>query len=175
VPSFHVLKTGGRPTGGLIDLYSEVVVPVPLGAVFAFFADAWNLERITPPWLNFRIRTARPLEMREGAMLDYRIVLRGLPIPWRTRIDAWEPGVRFVDRQVLGPYHWWRHEHTFEPVEGGTRVRDHVEYLPRLAWLTRRWVRRDVEAIFAYRRAAMLREMTQTASASSTSTRSART
>ena len=98
--------------------------------------------------------------MRAGAILDYRIRLHGLPIPWRTRIDVWEPGVRFVDRQVLGPYHWWRHEHRFEAVDGGTRVVDHVEYLPRLAWLSRGWVRRDVERIFAYRRQALLRELT---------------
>jgi ligand-binding SRPBCC domain-containing protein len=157
--SASLLTAGARPEGGLLDLRSEVVVPVPVDDAFAFFADAWNLERITPPWLNFRIRTPRPLAMREGALLDYRIRLHGLPIPWRTRIDVWEPGVRFVDRQVIGPYHWWRHEHGFEAVAGGTRVVDHVEYLPRVAWLSRGWVRRDVERIFAYRRDALLREL----------------
>ncbi len=154
-----LLTAGARPGNGVLDLHSDVVVPVRLDAAFAFFADAWNLERLTPPWLNFRIRTARPLEMREGAILDYRIRLHGLPIPWRTRIDVWEPGVRFVNRQVVGPYHWWRHEHHFEAVDGGTRVLDHVEYLPRVAWLSRAWVRRDVERIFAYRREALLREL----------------
>lgn len=169
--SAWLLTAGARPTRGLLDVRTEVVVPVPIADAFAFFADAWNLERITPPWLNFRIRTPRPLEMREAAILDYRIQLHGVPIPWRTRIDVWEPGVRFVDRQLLGPYHWWRHEHRFEAVDGGTRVLDHVEYLPRVAWLTRAWVRRDVERIFAYRREALLREITaHAASGSSTST-----
>ena len=154
-----LLTVEARPASGLHDLHSEVVVPVSVDAAFAFFADAWNLERITPPWLNFTIRTRRPLAMREGAVLDYRIRLHGVPIPWRTRIDVWEPGVRFVDRQLLGPYHWWRHEHRFEAVEGGTRVIDHVEYLPRLGWLSRRWVRRDVERIFSHRREALLREL----------------
>jgi ligand-binding SRPBCC domain-containing protein len=143
----------------LLELRSDVVAAVAPDVAFAFFADAWNLELITPPWLNFRIRTPRPLAMREGAMLDYRIRLHGVPIPWRTRIDVWEPGVRFVDRQVLGPYRWWRHEHRFESVDGGTRVVDHVEYLPRVAWLSRGWVRRDVERIFAYRQDALLREL----------------
>jgi ligand-binding SRPBCC domain-containing protein len=150
-----LLTAAHRPAAGLLHLHSDVVVPVPLDRTFAFFADAWNLERITPPWLNFRIRTARPLTMREGAVLDYRIRLHGVPIPWRTRIDVWEPGRRFVDRQVFGPYRWWRHEHRFEAVDAGTRVIDHVEYLPRVAWLTRAWVRRDVEEIFAYRREAL--------------------
>ncbi|MEP6593151.1 MAG: CDP-paratose 2-epimerase, partial [Acidobacteriota bacterium] len=79
------------------------------------------------------------------------IVLHGFPIPWRSRIDVWEPGRRFVDRQLIGPYRWWHHEHRFEAAEDGTRVIDHVEFLPRLPWLTRGFVRRDVERIFAYR------------------------
>jgi ligand-binding SRPBCC domain-containing protein len=157
-----LLTAGARPAGGLLDLRSEVVVRVSVDEAFAFFANAWNLERITPPWLNFRIRTPPPLAMREGAVLDYRIRLHGVPIPWRTRIDVWEPGVRFVDRQVIGPYHWWRHEHGFEAVDGGTRVVDHVEYLPRVAWLSRGWVQRDVERIFAYRRDALPRALDPT-------------
>ena len=132
-----------------------------LDQAFAFFADAWNLERITPPWLEVPDPHARVRSRCARArMLDYRIRLHGVPIPWRTRIDMWEPGVRFVDRQVIGPYHWWRHEHRFEAVAGGTRVLDHVEYLPRVAWLSRRWVQHDVERIFAYRREALARELT---------------
>ena len=133
------------------ELHRETIVPSPLDETFAFFADAGNLERLTPPWLNFRIRTPRPIAMREGAIIDYRIVLYGIPIPWKTRIDVWEPGVRFVDRQLFGPYVWWRHEHRFEPTPQGTRVIDHVEYVPRARWLSTALVRRDVERIFAYR------------------------
>jgi hypothetical protein len=78
-------------------------------------------------------------------------VLRGWPIPWRTRIDVWEPGVRFVDRQLIGPYRWWRHEHRFVAIPGGTRVLDDVEFVPRVRWVSGRFVQRDVERIFAYR------------------------
>jgi len=78
-------------------------------------------------------------------------------LPWRSRIDVWEPGVRFVDRQVVGPYRWWRHEHRFEPVAGGTRVSDHVEYLPRLRLFSRRLVERDLGRIFDYRQQALTR------------------
>ncbi len=122
---------------------------------FAFFSDAGNLERLTPPWLNFRILTPRPIAMGVGTLIDYRIVLYGVPIPWRTRIDVWEPGVRFVDRQLSGPYLWWHHEHRFDAAEGGTRVTDHVEYLPRMRWVSSGFVRRDVERIFAYRQEAL--------------------
>lgn len=144
-------RAGTRPTRGLVHLHREALVPASIDQTFAFFSDASNLERLTPPWLNFRIRTPRPIHMAEGTEIDYRIVLYGIPIPWKTRIDVWEPGVRFVDRQLLGPYRWWNHEHRFQAVEGGTRVIDHVEFAPRLRWLTGWRVQRDVKRIFAYR------------------------
>ena len=138
-----------------MHIHREAVVPASLAETFAFFSDARNLERLTPPWLNFDVRTRGDLTMREGLIIDYRLSLYGVPIPWRTRIDVWDPGVRFVDRQVRGPYRVWVHEHRFEAVEGGTRVIDHVDYMPRLRWLTSRLVRRDVERIFDYRQQAL--------------------
>ena len=144
-------SAGARPRGGLMHLRKETLVPVSLGEAFEFFANAANLERLTPPWLTFQIRTPMPVVMQEGLEIDYRIVLHGWPIPWRTRIDVWEPGVRFVDRQLIGPYRWWRHEHLFEAVPGGTRVIDEVEFVPRVRWVSGRFVRRDVERIFTYR------------------------
>ena len=146
-----VLAAGSRPGVALEHLRTETRVPAPLDETFSFFSQASNLERLTPAWVNFRIRTPSPIVMREGLVIEYQIVLYGVPIPWRSRIDVWEPGVRFVDRQITGPYRWWRHEHTFEPRGRETLMRDHVEFVPRLPLLTRRFVRRDVERIFAYR------------------------
>ncbi len=129
----------------------DTIVPAPLDKTFAFFSEATNLERLTPGWLNFNIRSEGPLAMREGLEIDYVIVLHGLPIPWKTRIDVWQPGVRFVDRQINGPYLWWHHEHRFEALARGTRVIDRVEFVPRLRWVTTNYVRRDVEKIFDFR------------------------
>lgn len=145
------LRAGERPRTGVTTVHHEAIVPASLPRTFAFFSNAVNLERLTPSWINFRIRSPLPIEMREGTVIDYLIVLYGLPIPWRTRIDVWEPGVRFVDRQIAGPYRWWHHEHRFEHDRNGTRVIDHVEYVPRAAWISRRLVRRDVERIFEFR------------------------
>ena len=144
-------NSGMRPPRGIARIHKETFVPASLDETFAFFSDAANLEFLTPHWLNFRILTPLPIPMREGAEIRYRIVLYGIPIPWTTRIEVWEPGVRFVDRQTSGPYRWWRHEHRFETVPSGTRVVDVVEYVPRLRWLTQWKVGRDVERIFAYR------------------------
>ncbi len=153
-------SAGARPSRGLERLRSEAVVPASLADTFAFFSDAANLERLTPPWLSFRILTAMPITMRVGAEIEYPITLHGLPIPWRTRIDVWEPGIRFVDRQLRGPYRWWHHEHRFEAVPGGTRIIDEVEFVPRLRWVTGPKVRRDVQHIFDYRKETLHRTFT---------------
>ncbi len=134
-------------------LASEVLLPRRREEVFPFFADARNLERITPPWLRFSILTPGPVEMREGALIDYRLRIHGVPVRWRTRIAAWEPPFRFVDEQVRGPYRRWMHEHTFEPMDGGTLCRDRVEYaVPGGRLIARLLIRPDVDRIFAYRR-----------------------
>lgn len=133
------------------SLRREVLVQRSPEETFAFFADAANLELLTPPWLNFRILTPRPISMRPGTLIDYRISLRGIPLRWTTLIELWEPGRRFVDLQLRGPYRWWRHEHRFTPVDRGTLVEDIIEYLPPFHRLTRALVRRDLDRIFNYR------------------------
>ena len=120
--------------------------------VFDFYADAFNLERLTPPWLRFRVLTPPPIEMRTGVEISYRLRLHGIPMGWRSRITAWEPPHAFVDEQISGPYRNWVHEHTFTVHEGGTMVVDTVSYDMLGGWLADRLlVRRDLQRIFAYR------------------------
>jgi ligand-binding SRPBCC domain-containing protein len=138
----------------VFELRARTRVPRPRPEVFAFFAEAGNLQELTPPWLRFEILTPRPVEMRPGALIDYRIRLRGVPLHWRTEITAWDPPRRFVDEQVRGPYRLWVHEHTFEEDGDGTIVGDHVRYaVPFGALANRLVVGRDVRKIFAYREA----------------------
>ena len=150
-----------RPrVGGGYVLTAEQALPHTPADVFPFFADAANLERITPPWLRFRIPTPLPIDMRAGALIDYRLRLRGVPVRWRTEITAWEPPHRFVDEQLRGPYRWWVHEHRFEPIEGGTLATDRVEYgVPGGRLAQRLLVGRDLERIFRYRQQALRDEL----------------
>lgn len=97
--------------------------------------------------------------MQPGAIINYRLRYRGWPLRWRTEIVAWEPTVRFVDVQRRGPYRAWSHTHTFSDLDGGTLCRDDIEYaVPGGALIDRLFVRRDLQAIFAYRAQAMQRQ-----------------
>ncbi len=132
------------------------VVPLPRAQVFAFFAEARTLEAITPEFLHFEILPPVPVSLDVGSRIDYRLSLFGIPFHWRTRIAAWQPGVRFVDVQEKGPYALWHHTHTFADCEGGTRVSDRVEYRLPLGPLGEvahpLMVRRTLERIFDHRR-----------------------
>lgn len=130
-------------------------MPRPLEEVFAFFADAANLESLTPTFLRFRIVTPPPIAMAAGTRIDYRLSLFGVPFGWQTRIESFEPGVRFVDVQVSGPYREWHHLHEFHRDPLGTRMIDRVDYdlpLGPFGALTHRlFVRPTLERIFDYR------------------------
>jgi len=146
----------------IFELKTEVRVPGRLETVFPFFADAANLELLTPPWLRFEILTPGPIEMRVGTLIDYRIRLRIMPMRWRTRISAWQPPFRFVDEQLRGPYRQWIHEHTFTQVRDEVIIHDHVRYAvpggPGLEGIAHRLlVRPELDRIFSYRVGAMKR------------------
>jgi hypothetical protein len=147
---------GGRRPGRYMKTHSfetELWLARPLGEVFAFFSDARNLERITPPWVRFEMLTPGDIPMKVGAIIDYRIRLRGIPIRWRSEITAWEPGRRFVDEQRRGPYRLWVHEHGFSEKDGGTLVTDNVRYaVPGGPLFNKLFVAGDVAKIFEYRR-----------------------
>lgn len=153
----EALREIGEPLrDGQHEMLQEQWVPRPPDAVFSYFGDEANLERITPPFLGFRVLGKSTPDIRQGTLIDYRLRLHGLPFKWRTRIDEWRPGERFVDVQLKGPYRKWHHTHEFIPFAGGTLLRDRVIYqLPMgvLGDVFAGWkVSRDVESIFAYRR-----------------------
>lgn len=140
---------------GTYELVREQLLPAPPDAVFPFFADAHNLEQITPSWLHFSVLTPGPIAITTGTRIDYRLRLAGIPLRWRSVIRDWKPGESFVDEQERGPYALWRHEHRFVADRGGTLMTDRVRYrlplgpLGRIAHTVA--VKRALAAIFEYR------------------------
>ena len=134
-------------------------IPQPLETVFSFFADAGNLERITPPFLHFQILTPLPVTMQVGARIEYHLRLIEFPIQWITRIEDYAPPRRFVDSQLFGPYKKWVHLHEFSADADGTLMRDVVDYeIPYsiIGSLAHKlFVARMLERIFDYRREAI--------------------
>ncbi len=144
-----------KAAGREYRLVREQLIRRPREEVFAFFADAANLERITPDFLKFKITSPLPIEMRSGALIEYRLRLFGVPFNWQTLIESWEPPVRFTDIQLKGPYRRWHHTHEFIEVDEGTLCVDTVDYelpLGLLGGLAHAlFVRRSLNQIFNHR------------------------
>ncbi len=134
---------------------STLTISLPRDEVFPFFADAENLERITPAELGFHIVTPTPIEMRKGTVIEYKLSMRGFPMKWSSEITEWEPPHMFADSQLTGPYKQWIHTHRFtETGEGKTLMEDEVRYrlpLEPLGDIARFFVERELKKIFEYR------------------------
>jgi ligand-binding SRPBCC domain-containing protein len=146
------MSVGRGPSVSETRLEAVQFLPQSREQLFEFFADAFQLQTITPAWLHFRVLTPPPIAITAGALIDYRLRLHGIPLRWRSCIRVWEPPWRFVDEQVRGPYRRWHHEHVLEEVAGGTRCIDRVDYsVAGGRWVDWLLVRRDVQRIFTYR------------------------
>ena len=130
----------------------ELWLPRPLAQIFPFFADPANLETLTPSWLKFHVSTMSPPQLRVGALIDYRLRVRGFPMLWQSEITAWEPPFCFIDEQRRGPYRLWQHDHRFIEKDCGTAIIDTVRYAVPFDFLTHRLlVRPDLDRIFDFR------------------------
>jgi len=138
-------------------LSAELLLPRKLDEVFPFFAEARNLEQITPPFLKFQVANTTNIEMGVGTVIDYSLRVHGFPLTWRSLISVWEPPYCFVDEQLKGPYRYWIHRHSFEQQDGNTVARDLVRYQVFGGnVLHDLMVKRDLMQIFSFRQNKLL-------------------
>ena len=124
--------------------------------VFDFFSRPENLSIITPPKMKFNIMTPSPIEMKDGALIDYTVKILGFPIKWRTLITKYDPPNIFIDQQLKGPYSLWHHTHTFKKInDNETLIGDTVIYVVPFSFIGSIvhsiYISRDLEKIFSYR------------------------
>jgi ligand-binding SRPBCC domain-containing protein len=130
-------------------------LPSPPSEVFPFFSDEYNLEKITPDFLGFKVTGKNTDQIQSGTLIDYKLKIHGITIKWKTEILEFVEGQHFVDQQLKGPYKKWFHRHEFHEVKSGTLMIDHVTYKPPFGFLGRllagAYIRKDVTKIFKYR------------------------
>jgi ligand-binding SRPBCC domain-containing protein len=149
---------------GAFYLHAEQLLPVDIQTAWAFFSSPNNLALITPPEMGFITLTpmAEGQEIYTGMLIDYKVKpLFGIPLNWQTEIRQVQKPHSFSDSQLKGPYRLWEHTHTFTQTDKGVLMKDEVKYqLPfgAIGHLTNSLlVRKKLEALFRYRKAAIER------------------
>jgi ligand-binding SRPBCC domain-containing protein len=132
----------------------SIDVRAPVERVFAFHADATNLLKITPP--DAQVQVVGNSMVSAGAQIHLRVKIPVLgETDWISRITEFKENERFTDEQVSGPLKRWKHTHVFQPIEGGTRITDIVEYEAPFGVLgvlgSRLLGERQVRQMFEYR------------------------
>jgi uncharacterized protein (TIGR01777 family) len=141
---------------------AQQFLPFPRERVFRFFCQAENLEKITPPLLEFHIQKISTPQIQQGTLIDYKLKIHGIPVHWQSLIEKWEPPFIFVDTQTKGPYRVWHHTHSFHEVQGGTLIKDRVRYklpLGLVGFAVAGWfIEKDITQIFSHRRKVVAQE-----------------
>tara|TARA_B100000242_G_scaffold285821_1_gene250697 strand:+ start:1124 stop:1891 length:768 start_codon:yes stop_codon:yes gene_type:complete len=148
----HILNDGFWS----FKLYTEQLIHKEIESVFEFYATPNNLNLITPKFLNFKILGDKVDTTSEGMIFKYRLNLHKFPVFWKSKIEEWDPPIKFVDKQLIGPYLKWHHQHHFERIEKNTKVIDIVNYIvPGGSLIHNLFVKKDLINIFNYRKEAL--------------------
>jgi hypothetical protein len=135
----------------------SVELPVTAEEAFAWHDRPGALERLIPPWERVEV-LQRSGGIADGGRVTLRVHVGPAAFRWVAYHRDYQPGRRFVDEQMEGPFRRWVHVHDFEPVTpGSSRLTDRIELvLPGGApggLAGGAMIRRRVERMLAYRHA----------------------
>ena len=138
------------------QLRKQQLLNTTLEEAWNFFSTPKNLNKITPPEMEFNILEGADESTYAGQIIRYKIKPVGkIPMSWVTEITQCQQLDYFVDEQRFGPYKFWHHLHRFTPVEQGVLMEDILHYALPFGWLGRliagRFVEQKVKNIFDYR------------------------
>jgi ligand-binding SRPBCC domain-containing protein len=148
---------------GLYQICRRQYLQASLDEVWDFISSPANLKAITPEEMGFDIISENlPEKMYAGMIIAYRVKpLAGIPLTWVTEITHVREKEFFIDEQRIGPYAFWHHQHHIEPHGDGVLMTDRISYKPPFWFFgsiaNNLFIRKKLDAIFAYREAAMLR------------------
>lgn len=130
-------------------------LPIDIQTAWDFFSSPYNLQAITPAYMDFRILNDVG-RMYAGQIITYKVSpVAGIPLFWMTEITHVREREYFVDEQRKGPYAMWHHQHFFKLIPGGVEMTDIVHYelplgiLGEIAHVI--FVKKQVEEIFEHR------------------------
>lgn len=140
----------------LRSIYKNTIINKPIEEVFNFFKSAENLNRITPPELNFTILTPIPFDIQKGTKIDYALTILGFKVKWQTLITEFDAPFFFIDDQIKGPYSKWTHHHIFSKIDDlTTQMEDKVFFKvpggPLEPIIYHLFVKKKLNQIFKYR------------------------
>jgi ligand-binding SRPBCC domain-containing protein len=140
----------------------ELFMPISLDTAWDFFSSPLNLQKITPPDMQFTVTSPynKDTKMYAGMIITYKVSpLLGIKFNWMTEITHVQEKQYFVDEQRCGPYALWHHQHHFKAVDGGVMMTDILNYAVGYGAAgtiaNKVLVRRKINQIFKYREKAI--------------------
>lgn len=136
----------------------EFTVDADIDKVWDFYTGAGHLAVITPPRLNIDIvKCTSGTRLQEGAevWLQGTLVVKS---HWHSKITYMKP-YTYVDEMLEGRFRTWKHTHSFEKVENGTKVVDEIDFelhYGLLGRLLEGYAYSQLEKIFAHRKQATI-------------------
>lgn len=161
------LESGGRSTAVASAHGTEVLrrteMPVSAQALFDWHERPGAFERLTPGFMPAEV-VARSGGIRNGGRVTLKVPVGPVPTQWEIEHYGYEAGRVFKDRQMSGPFAFWKHEHRMEPQGPEASVlSDRINYaLPAGALgklLGGAYARGEVERLLHWRHALTLLDL----------------
>lgn len=134
----------------------KTVIRTDVASLWSFHSTAEALSKLTPPGRKLQM-VSDHLEVREGAVHEFKVKVGPLWTTWRAKLSEVQPPNGFRDTALTSPFKSWSHKHEFIQQEEGVLLKDTIEYtLPFgllgdvVNWL---FVSRDIDKLFDFRHA----------------------